>query len=809
MKKYIPGEIEAKWAKKWKDEKLFSPNLDKVKRPFYSLMMFPYPSAEGMHIGNMYAFTGSDVYSRFKRLQGCDVFEPIGLDGFGIHGENYAMKINEHPMEVSKRTEKHFYEQFLMIGNAFDWQRTVDTYKSNYYKWTQWAFLQLYKKGLAYRKKAEVNWCPSCLTVLADEQVIAGECERCSSEVGKKELEQWFFKITDYAERLLSNIDSLDWSEIVKVAQRNWIGKSEGALIKFQISNTKLQIEVFTTRPDTIFGATFLVISPEHPKLDQLVTLEQKEEVDNYVQKAEQKSDIERQGNKEKIGIFTGSYVKNPLTNEDIPVWVADYVLMGYGTGAIMAVPAHDQRDFEFANKFDLPVQIVIQPCKDTPCEASELKEAYIGEGKMVNSKGYNGMNSSEAREKITNYLAEHHSGSTKTQYHLRDWLISRQRYWGPPIPMIYCEKCGIMPVPEKDLPVELPYIKDFKPTGIGVGPLASDPDFVNTTCPKCKGSAKRETDVSDNFFDSSLYFFRYLTTDLNDKFFDPERSKKWLPVNMYIGGAEHSVLHLLYSRFITMAFKDMDFIDFEEPFAKFRAHGLIIKDGAKMSKSKGNVIVPDKYIKDWGADIVRTYLMFMGPFTGGGDFQDDGLNGVYRFLNRIWSLVQNFKDTKASEEEKRILNKTINKAALDFENLHYNTVVSGLMEFLNFLSKQKSASKETIKAILIMLSPLSPFITEELWQAIGEKFSIHNANWPKVDEKYLEDENITIVIQIDGKLRGNLLIDYDMVNNEKDIEKHALNYPRVKEYLSVKKIVKIIHVPGKIINFVTEKISS
>lgn len=799
MKKYIPSEIEAKWAKKWKDEKLFSPNLDKAKKPFYSLMMFPYPSAEGMHVGNMYAFTGSDVYSRFKRLHGFDVFEPIGLDGFGIHGENYALKINEHPMEVSKRTEKHFYEQFLMIGNAFDWQRTVDTYNSNYYKWTQWAFLQLYKKGLAYRKKEEVNWCPSCLTVLADEQVISGECERCSSEVGKKELEQWFFKITDYAEKLLSNIDSLDWSDIVKVAQRNWIGKSEGALIKFG------DLEVFTTRPDTAFGATFLVISPEHSELDQLITQEHKKEVDNYVQKAKQKSDIERQGDKEKTGIFTGSYAKNPLTGKDIPIWVADYVLMGYGTGAIMAVPAHDQRDFEFAKKFNLKIEWVIEPVKGEIDKTS----AYAAEGKMINSGEYNGKNSSEAREKITNYLAEHHLGSTKTQYHLRDWLISRQRYWGPPIPIIYCDKCGIVPVPEEDLPVELPYIKDFKPTGTGIGPLASDSDFINTTCPKCGGKARRETDVSDNFLDSSLYFFRYLTTDLDDKLFDDTRSNKWLPVDMYIGGAEHSVLHLLYSRFITMAFKDLGFIDFEEPFAKFRAHGLIIKDGAKMSKSKGNVIVPDKYIKDWGADIVRTYLMFMGPFTGGGDFQDDGLNGVYRFLNRIWSLVQNFKDIEATEEEKRILNKTIQKAASDFENLHYNTVVSGLMELLNFLSKQKSASKKTIKDILIMLSPLSPFITEELWEVIGEKFSIHNAVWPKVDEKYLEDKKITVVIQVDGKLRGNLTIESDIVNNKIDIENLAQNSPRVKEYLSVKKIVKIIHVPGKIINFVTEKISS
>ncbi|MFA5932460.1 MAG: leucine--tRNA ligase [Microgenomates group bacterium] len=814
MIKYFPAKIEPKWAKKWKDTGLFSPDLDKAKKPFYSLMMFPYPSAEGMHVGNMYAFTGSDVYSRFKRLQGFDVFEPIGLDGFGIHGENYAMKINEHPMEVSKRTEKHFYEQFLMVGNAFDWQRTVDTYKSNYYKWTQWAFLQLYKQGLAYRKKAEVNWCPSCLTVLADEQVISGECERCSSQVGKKELEQWFFKITDYADRLLSNIESLDWSEIVKTAQRNWIGRKDGINIEYELEGLDEKIVCFTTRPDTNFGATFIVIGPEHPLIYKIAQKQYLDAVKKYVSTALAKSDMERiaEGRK-KTGVFTGVFAVNRLNGQKLPVWVSDFVLGKVGTGAVVGVPGHDIRDFEFAKEFDLPIVRVVVGKDDDKTPITKAEQVQEEEGLMVNSEFLNGLDIHEATVKIMDYLEEKGWGKRVTSYHLRDWLISRQRYWGPPIPTIYCDKCGIVPVPEEDLPVELPYIKDFKPTGTGVGPLASDSDFVNTTCPKCHGKARRETDVSDNFFDSSLYFFRYLTTDMDDKLFDDTRSKKWLPVDMYIGGAEHSVLHLLYSRFITMAFKDMGFIDFEEPFTKFRAHGLIIKDGAKMSKSKGNVIIPDKYIKDWGADVFRTYLMFMGPFTGGGDFQDDGLNGVYRFLTRIWSLAQNYEEAEATQEEKRILNKTIQKASKDFEKLHYNTVVSGLMELLNFLSRQKTASKETIKSMLIMLSPLAPFITEELWEILertnirtNEHWSIHNQPWPQIEEEHLKDEKVTIVIQVDGKLRDNLIIDRELADNQSEIESMAKNSPRVQKCIDSVAIVKVFYVPGKIINFVTDR---
>ena len=821
-KRYFPNEVEGKWQKRWKEDKLFSPDLDKSEKPFYSLMMFPYPSAEGMHVGNMYAFTGSDIYSRFKRLQGLDVFEPIGLDGFGIHGENYALKINEHPMEVSRRTEKHFYEQFMTVGNAYDWNRTLNTYEPEYYKWTQWAFLQLYKKGIAYRKKAEVNWCPSCKTVLADEQVITGACERCSSQVEKKDLEQWFFKITDYAERLLKNLEWIDWSEKIKVAQRNWIGKSEGTLIAFD------SLDVFTTRADTIFGATFVAVSPEHPLLSKLVTDEQKGDVSAYIEAAGKKSELERKENKEKTGVFTGTNVKNPFTGESIPVWVADYVLMGYGTGVIMAVPAHDERDFEFAKKFDLPIKTVIE--NTSPVIANGVKQSqnnkegiasspsttlrisrndktnvYTGEGILVNSGEFDGLSSTEAREKISDYIEKHNLGKRQVHFHLRDWLISRQRYWGPPIPIIYCDKCGAVPVPESDLPVKLPFIENFRPTGTGISPLASEPDFVNVKCPKCAGPAKRETDVSDNFLDSSLYFFRYLTTDLNDRFFDEKRAKNWLPVDMYIGGAEHSVLHLLYSRFITMVFRDLGFIDFEEPFKKFRAHGLIIAEGAKMSKSKGNVINPDNLIKEWGADTLRMYLMFMGPFTEGGDFRAASISGVYRFLSRVWELAQNEHADEATEGELKILNKVIKKVGEDMENLRFNTAIASLMEFLNFLSKQGRVSMGTIKAFLVMLTPFAPHTTEELWEMMGENRSIHLQTWPKYEEKYLEEEEVTIAVQVNGKVRDQLVIHKDMASDGKVIEKIALGSPKVQKFLDGKEIKKAVYVPVKIINFVTE----
>lgn len=813
MKKYIPRDIEPKWQKKWKEDKMFSPNLDKTPKPYYALMMFPYPSAEGLHVGNMYPFSGTDIFARYKRMRGFDVLEPIGLDGFGIHSENYALKINAHPMDLSKITEKRFYEQLTMIGNAYDWIRTVETYKSNYYKWTQWIFLQMYKKGVAYRKKAEVNWCPSCLTVLADEQVINGMCERCGSKVEKRELEQWFFKITDYAERLLKNLDWIDWSEKVKIAQRNWIGKSEGTLIHFD------SLEVFTTRPDTIFGATFMVISPEHPLLNKLTTAKQKEAVEKYVKLAKSKSEIERKESRHKTGVFTGAYVKNPATLEEIPVWVADYVLMGYGTGAIMGVPAHDQRDFDFAKKYGLKI---IEVIKSKEKLASQLKQAYDGEGVLVNSGEFNGLNWLQAKKNITNYLEKHQLGKREIQYHLRDWLISRQRYWGPPIPIIYCDKCGILPVSEKDLPVELPYLKNFRPTGTGKAPLASDPDFVGAKCPKCGGNAKRETDVSDNFLDSAWYFFRYPSTEFDDRAFDKARTEKWLPVDIYIGGPEHAVLHLMYTRFITMVLKDLNLISFEEPFKKFVAHGLIIAEGAKMSKSKGNVVNPDKYIKEYGADTLRMYLMFMGPITEGGDFRDSAIGGIYRFLQRVWGLQEKVTDiashpaldagsiqidsgSKAgmTVEDLRIMHKTIKKVGEDLEELKFNTAIAALMEWLNHLSRKEAVALEEYKTFLLLLAPFAPHITEELWGELGEGYSIHQQSWPNFDNDLFQEEEAAVAVQINGKVRDVILIQKDQFDHREVVEKIALEREKIQKFLNGKTVKKVVYVPGKVLNMV------
>jgi len=759
--KYNPSEIESKWQKKWEEKKIYSPNLETAKNPFYNLMMFPYPSAEGMHVGNMYAFTGADVYGRFQRMQGKSVFEPIGLDGFGIHSENYAIKQGVHPAEQAKISEKNFYRQLKSIGNGFDWTRTVETYKPEYYKWTQWLFIQLFKAGLAYRKKAPVNFCPSCKTVLADEQVESGLCERCNSVVEKRDLEQWFFKITKYADRLLDSLSQIDWSEKIKIAQKQWIGRSEGMIIRFG------GIDVFTTRPETTDGATFLVLSPQHPKVKNFKS---KEAID-YVEMSNKKTDEEKR--KEKTGVFSGEYVENPLTKKKIPIWIADYVLMDYGTGAIMAVPAEDERDKEFAEKYKIPI------------------------------------------EKTS--LSAKPKGKEVVNYHLRDWLISRQRYWGPPIPMIYCESCDWQPVPEKDLPVKLPFIEDYKPLGTGKAPLANHPEFYKTKCPKCNGDAKRETDVSDTFLDSAWYFLRYVSTDIESTAFDRERLKKWLPVSMYIGGAEHSVLHLLYSRFMTMALKDLGFISFEEPFTKFRAHGLIIKNGAKMSKSKGNIVIPDMYIKKFGADTLRAYLMFMGPFSQGGDFRDTGTEGMWRFLKRIWNLVSSIKYQVLSIEGKdtspaldSLMHKTIKSVTEDIENLSYNTAIAHLMEYYNelsaFYTKYKILNTKYCKSLVLLLAPFAPHISEELYQLLnGEKqfSSVHTSAWPKFDPKFLVKNEFIVVVQINGKLRGSIIVDPAISKNQAKIEELARKENNVQNHLKGKSIKKVIYVEGKVINFV------
>ena len=798
-----PSQSEKRIRSQWDKKKIYEPDIAKAKRPFYNLMMFPYPSAEGLHIGGVRTFTGIDMYGRFKRMQGYDVFEPIGLDGFGIHSENYAMKIKAHPMRLAGKTEKRFYEQLAVIGNGFAWNERLETYDPDYYKWTQWIFIQLYKNGLAYRKKALVNWCPSCLTVLSDEQVVSGECERCGTAVVKKDLEQWFFRITKYAERMLRNLDTIDWSENIKMAQRNWIGKSDGAEIDFKILGAKERIRVFTTRPDTLFGATYMVLAPEHPLVSALEEkIENRAEVSRYVRDAKKKSEMERtREEKEKTGVLLrGVKALNPANGEGIPVFIADYVLAGYGTGAIMAVPAHDKRDFQFANQFKLPIRMVVCPhYPEKTCPV--LDTAYEGQGHLVDSGKFNGMKSEDAKKEITGFVG----GTLKTTYRLRDWLISRQRYWGPPIPMIHCERCGIVPVPEKDLPVKLPFIKDFQPKGKGESPLASLKSFYQVKCPQCKGKARRETDVSDTFLDSAWYFFRYLDIKNKKNIFDATRVKKWLPVDMYIGGAEHSVLHLLYTRFITMVLKDIGLISFEEPFKKFRAHGLITKDGAKMSKSKGNVVSPDAYFSKYGADVMRMYLAFLAPLSEGGDFRDAGISGITRFLLRVRKLFKTFdKNKKSSPNLQKVVHRSIKKVTEDLESLRYNTAISQLMIFLSEMEKSEEVAKDNIIIFLKLLAPFAPFAAEELWQKLnGKKIvpSIHTSEWPTYDPRYLEDSTYVLVIQVNGKIRDQ--VDVPMVISQKDVEALVETREKIKPWIFGKKIKKIIFVPKKLINIV------
>lgn len=1144
---YDFGKIEKKWRALWEKEKLHQPNLDKVKKPFFNLMMFPYPSAEGMHVGGVYAFTGADTFGRYKKMQGYDVFEPIGLDGFGIHSENYAMKIGEHIADVSRRTEKNFYRQLSAVGNAYDWSRTVETYDPGYYRWTQWIFLQMLKKGLAYQKKAKVNWCPWCKTVLSDEQVIGGKCERCDSVAEKKELKQWFFKITEYAEKLLTNLNWIDWPEDVKQNQRNWIGKSEGAVIKFQtclpVGKVSNYLEVFTTRPDTLFGATYLVLAPENKLIEKYKEqISNFKEVEKYIQKTAKKTEEERLNDKkEKTGVkIEGISVINPVTKKELPLWVADYVLEGYGTGAIMAVPAHDERDWDFAEKYSLPIIPVVKE------KESKEEICFSGEGIAINSGFLDGLKTAEAKKKIITWLEKNNLGKKEVTFKLRDWCVSRQRYWGPPIPVAWCGQCALdelkrkdrkgqtekirvllvhglgatgesfwfpwmkrkleslgcevyaptvtmesspklltwtkkllpylekigengvviahslgskavlhavekmeknkkigqiflvasalgnpkrdwdwirnklkgakvnvdalkvfwedaldwkkvdskikekfiiistddslidaenyhvaklsnlevktwnyqrhfkqpynqklfhfivskmdkirypenislnfgdqkvwksllngkktietralnpeeegryfgdikegervvfrntqnqdektfrilavhkfekladffaqkellkktfsgqeiktlkelenkyaalssdgyarkikenglvaweielekkaVAIPEKDLPVLLPPMQDFLPEGKGKGPLAKNEKFVKVACPSCGQFAERETDVSDPFVDSAWYFFRYLATENKKVIFDKKRIKKWMPVNMYIGGKEHTVLHLLYSRFVTMVFKDLGLCDFEEPYQKFFSHGLITKDGAKMSKSKGNVVNPDEMLKKFGADAVRLYLRFLGDFTLGGDWRDSGLEGMLRFVKRLWTTFFELDGQGDGKIKMNLLDKTIKMVGDDLERLSFNTAVAKIMELVNWIkTHQKTFDKkqaEKIRTTLaLLIAPLAPFLAEEFWNQLGHKKSIFLEKWPVYLEKNLLDDKISLAVQINGKLRAMLEVNRD--SQQEVVLQQIQKNEKIQKHLEGKKIKKVIHIPNRVLNLV------
>lgn len=806
---YDPAALESKWRERWSARGTNTTDIEGGERPFYALMMFPYPSAEGLHVGNLFAFTGNDIYGRFHRQQGHTVFEPLGYDAFGIHSENYALKVGVHPMRLIPRNIANFRRQLERAGLMVDWSRSVDTTSPDYYRWTQWVFLQLFKRGLAYKKKGAVNWCPNDKTVLANEQVIGGRCERCDALVEQRFLEQWFFRISDYAERLLTNLEGLDWSETTKTAQRNWIGRSDGARVTFKVARDGVastaegdEITVFTTRPDTIFGATYMVLAPEHPMVNALTADGEKAKVAAYRDATSRQDLVSRKTSKEKTGVFTGSHAINPATGKPIPVWIADYVLMEYGTGAIMAVPGHDERDFEFAQVFGLPIVRVVAGPDETA--ATPLEHAFTDDAtaRLVNSGPFDDLPVSGAKQSVTTWLAEREAAQAVTNYRLHDWCISRQRYWGPPIPIIYCDACGPQPVPETDLPVVLPDIPDFRPDDSGVSPLARHAEWYHVPCPNCGEQGRRETDVSDTFLDSGWYFLRYPSVGHDTEPFDAEITRKWLPVNSYIGGNEHAVLHLLYARFITMVLHDMGYLHFEEPFTRFRAHGLIIREGAKMSKSKGNVVNPDAFIDQWGADAFRTYLMFLGPYEEGGDFRDAGISGVRRFLERLWLAAElATRDGSADPMVLRKLHQTIAKVTHDIPRLSYNTAIAALMEYMNVLRKgERTPHRDEVEPVIQLVAPFAPHIAEELWERFGHPRSVFDSGWPAFDADLAREDEVQLAVQVNGKLRGTRTVPRD-ITQEAALEL-ALADPSIAKHVTGT-IRKVIFVPGRLLNIV------
>jgi leucyl-tRNA synthetase len=818
--KYNPQEIEKKWQARWEADHIYEAHEASERPKWYALTMFPYTSGD-LHIGHWYAMAPSDVHARFKRMKGYNVLHPIGFDAFGLPAENAAIKHGIHPHTWTMRNVENMRRQLRSIGAMYDWSREVITCLPEYYKWTEWFFLKLYEAGLAYRAKAPANWCPQCKTVLANEQVVGeGVCERCGTPVIRKDLEQWFFRITKYADELLE-FRGIEWPERVKLMQRNWIGKSVGVEISFGLDVkgvSEKEIKVFTTRPDTIFGVTFMVLAPEHPLVAKLTTSEHKDEVRDYIEWTRGQTEIERLSTeKEKTGVFIGAHVINKLNGERVPIWIADYVLLSYGTGAVMGVPAHDQRDFEFAQDFGLPIKVVISPPR---WSGQDLKEAYVEAGSMVNSGEFNGLPSEQGKEAISDFMEAKGYGRRTISYRLRDWLISRQRYWGAPIPIIYCTKCGTVPVPEKDLPVLLPEDAEFKPTG--ESPLKYCASFVNTTCPKCGGHAQRETDTMDTFMCSNWYFLRYTSPGYDKGPFDDKKLAYWMPVDQYTGGAEHATMHLFYARFFTKAIRDLGLVKFGEPFTRLFNQGTVVFGGTKMSKSRGNVVTPDEYVAKMGSDTVRAYLMFVGPWDQGGGWDDSGISGIWRWLNRVWNLVleeqkdghltptDQVTEYELHRELRRRTHRTIKKVSEDLEKFRFNTMIAALMEFTNYLAKVKeersiahSAWKETIDTLLLLLAPSVPHLAEELWEQTGHSYSIHNQSFPSWDEKMVVEEQFTLVIQVNGKLRDR--VDVPVSIAEAEARELALSRERVKAHTGSRDIRDIIYVPGRLVNIVVK----
>lgn len=819
MAKYSTA-IDRKWQKKWEESSLYKFDKNKSGEKLYVLEMFSYPSGAQLHAGHWFNYGPVDSWARMKRMQGFNVFQPMGFDAFGLPAENYAIKTGVHPQDSTLKNIETMKQQLKAMGAMFNWEDEVVTCSPDYYKWTQWLFLELYKKGLAYRKKAPVNWCPSCNTVLANEQVIDGYCERCNSEVTKKDLTQWFFKITDYAEELLDDINGLDWPEKTKAMQKHWIGKSTGSEVTFKVKNSDVKFDVFTTRVDTLFGVSYVVLAPESPLVEQIVTDEYKDSVESYREETKKQSEIERQSiTREKTGVFSGGYAINPINGKEIPIWIGDYVLAGYGTGAVMAVPAHDERDFAFATKYNLPMERVIEGGDSLP---------YCEHGKIINSGEFDGLSTEEGKEAITKKLEEMGLGHLKVNFRLRDWLVSRQRYWGAPIPIIYCDHCGTVPVPEKDLPVKLPYDVEFTPDG--KSPLAKSEDFVNTVCPICGKPARREVDTLDTFVCSSWYYLRYADAHNTEKPFDTEIINKMLPVDKYVGGPEHACMHLLYARFITKALRDMGYLNFDEPFKSLTHQGLILgPDGLKMSKSKGNTISPDEYINEYGSDVFRMYLMFGFGYTEGGAWSDDGIRSVARFVERIEralasaheSIVENKNDKSTMDADEKELNfwrhNAIKNVTSDAAILQFNTAIARMMEFVNALNKyvneetkNLSFLKDTVLDFIKLIAPFAPHFGEEWWNTINDNsnvtdnsYSVFNAKWPTFDPKALIKDEVEIAIQINGKIRARINIASNL--NEEAIKKAALENEDIKAATDGKNIIKVIVIKGRLVNIVAK----
>ncbi len=818
--KYNYQAIEKKWQDQWAKSNIYKVTEDDTKEKYYVLEMFPYPSGK-LHMGHVRNYSIGDVLARYKTMKGFNVLHPMGYDAFGLPAENAAIKHGVEPAKWTYENMAEMTEQLKQLGLSYDWDRSLATCTPEYYKWMQWIFIQFYKKGLAYKKENPVNWCPSCKTVLANEQVVDGKCERCGSVVGKKSLSQWYFKITDYADRLLEGLDNLPgWPNKVKIMQKNWIGKSTGAEASFKIKDFDKELKIYTTRPDTIYGVTFMVLAPEHPYVKELVSgSEYEKEVFDYIEKTQHMTEIERTSTTaEKTGVFTGRYCINPVNNKEVPLFISDYVLMGYGTGAIMAVPAHDQRDFDFARKFDLEIVPVVKP-SDSKIDVNNLTEAFDAEGVMINSGEFDDMDNSEAISKITSKLEKDGLGKKATNYKLRDWLISRQRYWGTPIPMIYCEDCGWVPEAEENLPVMLPTDVEF--TGKGESPLTTSKVFAEVKCPKCGEKAKREMDTMDTFLDSSWYFLRYCDAKNDKKAFDVDKAKYWMNVDQYIGGVEHAILHLLYARFFQMAFYDLGLVEHTEPFQNLLTQGMVIKDGKKMSKSIGNVVTPTEIIEKYGADTARLFILFAAPPEKELDWSDTGVEGAFRFINRVYKLVYEFvekypevkagkpNDSKEDKELYHMINTTIQKVGVDIgERFNFNTAIASVMELVNLMYKYKEIEgfnapffRDCIEKLVVILAPFTPHLCEEMWEGMGYKESVHSEKWPDVDEDALVKDSVEIVVQINGKLKHKMNVKTGLTKEE--LEEICLKDDVVASLVDNKDVVKVIAVPNKLVNIV------